>query len=187
MKTLSMFLILLVFTGCNNYTTQICRPEFRVDIAGFEGKHSIIFPNTDDFSVKTSTANIQKIGLGNYNSIATLNGVKEDNSIYTCKIDGKIISESYDSSTKSYSTYFINIEKGVISETYATFDKSELDIAKIPYEISKSNPTIKKVLGISFNDSEKVEFPILTVDNSKISEKEIVNLLHPTSMVFKIY
>lgn len=162
-KLVLLSLFAFLFAGCNEYTTQLCSPANMVDVAGLEGNHTVVSYDTDKHLVQKQAVTVTHNGVGSY----AMNG----GNLSTCAYGNTILGEIANPTHNSFTSYIITTGVGFFDLVLASLDKSEMDAAGIPNQ------------EVTYPNNDKA----LITDNSKVSGQALVNLLHGTSVVIRVY
>jgi hypothetical protein len=158
---LCSFVFLLA--GCNEYTTQLCTQANKVDVPGFEGNHTVVSYDSEKHTVQKGTFAVTHNGLGSY----IMNNV----AVSTCAFGKTVIAESPNADHNTFVSYILTSGASYIDFVLASLDKAEMDAASVPNQMVK------------FPNGDEA----LVTDNSKVPAQTVVNLLHGTSIVIRIY
>ena len=177
-KVLGSFLILVLFTGCNEYTTRVCDGGYRADVPGLEGLKILAMQDGNTMEVTNYGANIEHIGSGEY---------RVESAVFrTCHFGGTVVFEGF--LTNSAGHFEIAILERTASGFYfsgTAFDAKELSAKGIPYKLEKRNSSFELLPRFHTNIFEGQN--VIVVDNANIPVNDFLGLVHPTSLTVKMY
>ena len=166
----------VLFFGCNEYTSQICKENLRADVRGLEGEHTLVVQDSE-FRVTKIATSFKRVEKGVYKA-------EGNHQLYVCDIAGKRFMEDHNMNTNTYALHLLRMNEKGFSASFTAFDKTELDAKKVPYKIIVREPEqlFAKFFG---NPTESTQ--VLIVDNQAIDSAVMADLLKPIAISMTMY
>lgn len=124
---LTLLLLPLLLTACNEYTVSVCEPKTRVDVASFE-KPKIFMMSAGETGAEGLVWEVKRQDVGHYTD-------QSGQDVFTCSVGGKIYMETSLKKENTFQLAEVREHAQGFDVISLGWDKMALDDDKIPYAI----------------------------------------------------